>query len=67
MLSTQHFRFKDTSKLKRWKNTYHAKNTHKKAEVVISASDKIDFKSKTSYWRQRGTFYNINSINSTVR
>lgn len=46
---------------------YHAKNTHKKAEVVISVSDKIDFKSKKSYRRQRGTFYNINSINSTVR
>ena len=49
MLSTRHFRPRDTYRLKvrGWKKIFHANGNQKKVGVAILISDKIHFKIKT--------------------
>ena len=58
-LQAIHFRPKDTNRLKvkGWKKIFHTNNNQKIAGVAIPISDKIDFKSKYCYKRQRQTLY----------
>ena len=48
-LQETHFRHRDTyrSKVRGWKNIFHANGNQKKAGVAILIADKIDFKVKT--------------------
>ena len=68
-LQQTHFRPRDTYRLKvrGWKKIFHANGNQKKAGVAIFISDKIDFKKKDYYKRQRRTLHNDQGINSRRR
>ena len=55
------FRPKDTcrSKVRRYKNIYHANGHQKKARVAILTSDKLDFKTKTITRDEKGHYFII--------
>ena len=61
MLSTRHFRPRDTYRLKvrGWKKIFHANGNQKKAGVAILMSDKTDFKIKTSTRDKEGHYIMI--------
>ena len=68
-LQETHFRPRDTYKLKvkGWKKIFHENGNQKKARVAIFISDKIDFKNKEYYKRQRRILHNDQEINPRRR
>ena len=64
-LQETHFRPRGTYTLKvrGWKKIFHANGNQKEPGVAILISDKIDFKNKDYYKRQRRTLHNHQGIN----
>lgn len=63
----EEMQLKDTDKLNinEQKKTYHAKNNHKKSGIIISVSDKIDFKNRHITTDKGETFHNDKRANSS--
>ena len=68
-LQETHFRPRGTYTLKvrGWKKIFHANGNQKEPGVAILISDKIDFKNKDYYKRQRRTLHNHQGINARRR